>query len=152
MQAANPAVTALIETVVGPMGYEPVGVEFVQGPAGSAVLRVYIDHEDGIKLEDCETVSRQLSSVFDVEDPIPGRYDLEVSSPGLDRPLFKIEHFDRFSGERARIRLVSKLDGRRRFEGVLAGTDGSRVLLDADGERLELPHELIETARLIPEY
>jgi ribosome maturation factor RimP len=152
MRTANPAVIALVESVVSPMGYEPVGVEYVQGGAGSAVLRVYIDHERGITLEDCEAVSRQLSSVFDVEDPIAGHYDLEVSSPGLDRPLFKLEQFDRFNGQRASIRLTAKLNGRRRFEGALAGVDGSRILLDAEGERFELPFELIETARLVPEF
>jgi len=134
------------------MGYEPVGVEYVQGAAGSAVLRVYIDHERGITLEDCEAISRQLSSVFDVEDPIAGHYDLEVSSPGLDRPLFKLDHFARFNGQRASIRLAAKWNGRRRFEGVLAGANGSTILLDAEGERFELPFELVEMARLVPEF
>jgi len=152
MRTANPVVIALVESVVSPMGYEPVGVEYAQDGAGSAVLRVYIDHQRGITLEDCESVSRQLSSLFDVEDPIAGHYDLEVSSPGLDRPLFKLEHFDRFNGQRASIRLAAKLHGRRRFEGALAGVDGSTILLDAEGERFELPFDLIETARLVPEF
>jgi ribosome maturation factor RimP len=152
MRAADPALTALVESVVEPMGYEPIGVEYVQSGAGSAVLRVYIDHQRGITLEDCEAVSRQLGSVLDVEDPVAGHYDLEVSSPGLDRPLFKLEHFERFGGERARIRLLAKLNGRRRYDGVLAGVDGTTVLLDAEGERFELPFELIESARLVPEF
>lgn len=157
MRTADPAVTSLVESVVEPMGYEAVGVEYVQGGgagggSGSAILRVYIDHEQGITLEDCEAVSRQLSSVFDVEDPVVGRYDLEVSSPGFDRPLFKLAHFERFKGERACIRLVAKLHGRRRFDGVLAGIDGDSVFLDAAGERFELPFASIETARLVPEF
>lgn len=152
MRTGDPALTALVESVVEPMGYESVGVEYVQSGAGSAVLRVYIDQQRGITLEDCERVSRQLGSVLDVEDPVSGHYDLEVSSPGLDRPLFKLEHFERFSGERARIRLFAKLQGRRRYEGLLVGVDGAAVLLDAEGERFELPFELIESARLVPEF
>ena len=152
MRTADSALTMLIESVVEPMGYEAVGVEYAQHGAGSALLRVYIDHERGITLDDCEAVSRQLSGVLDVEDPIAEHYDLEVSSPGLDRPLFKMDHFERFVGARARIRLAAKLEGRRRFEGVLAGTDGTMVLLDADDQRIALPFDLIESARLVPEF
>lgn len=144
--------TALVESVVEPMGYEAVGVEFVQGGGGPAVLRVYIDQERGITLEDCEIVSRQLSSVLDVDDPIAGQYDLEVSSPGLDRPLFKLADFERFSGSRARIRLADKLDGRRRFDGMLIGIDGSNVLIEVDGESMALPFELIDNAHLVPQF
>jgi len=144
--------TALVESVVEPMGYEAVGVEFVQPGGGAAVLRVYIDQERGITLDDCEIVSRQLSSVLDVDDPIAGQYDLEVSSPGLDRPLFKLADFQRFSGSRARIRLADKLDGRRRFDGMLTGIDGSNVLIEVDGESMALPFELIDNAHLVPEF
>jgi ribosome maturation factor RimP len=151
MRSVSPAVNALVESVVDALGYELVGVEYAQGGA-SAVLRVYIDHERGITLDDCEAVSRQLGSVLDVEDPIDAHYDLEVSSPGMDRPLFKIEHFERFGGARARIRLAEKLNGRRRFEGRLAGVSGSTILLDAEDGRHELPYASIESARLIPEF
>lgn len=144
--------TALVESVVEPMGYEAVGVEFVQPGGGAAVLRVYIDQERGITLDDCEIVSRQLSSVLDVDDPIAGQYDLEVSSPGLDRPLFKLADFQRFSGSRAHIRLADKLDGRRRFDGMLTGIDGSNVLIEVDGESMALPFELIDNAHLVPEF
>ncbi|WP_386116444.1 ribosome maturation factor RimP [Thiohalocapsa marina] len=142
----------LVASVVEPMGYELVGVEQVSPGGRGAVLRVYIDHARGITLEDCETVSRQLSSVLDVEDPIAGEYDLEVSSPGLDRPLFDLTHFQRFSGSRANIRLGSKLDGRRRFSGTLAGIDGRNVLLDTDEGRVSLPFDSIDSARLEPEF
>jgi ribosome maturation factor RimP len=151
MGTATPAVNALVQSVVEPMGYELVGVEYTQD-AAHAVLRVYIDHVDGITLEDCEAVSRQLGGALDVEDPIAGHYDLEVSSPGLDRPLFTVEHFERFSGARARVRLSTKLDGRRRFDGVIAGVAGDRILLDVDGVRFELPFDLIDSARLVPEF
>jgi ribosome maturation factor RimP len=152
MRKADASLTALVESVVEPMGYEAVGVEFVQPGGGAAVLRVYIDQERGITLDDCEIVSRQLSSVLDVDDPIAGQYDLEVSSPGLDRPLFKLADFQRFSGSRAHIRLADKLDGRRRFDGMLTGIDGSNVLIEVDGESMALPFELIDNAHLVPEF
>jgi len=152
MRKADASLTALVESVVEPMGYEAVGVEFVQPGGGAAVLRVFIDQERGITLDDCEIVSRQLSSVLDVDDPIAGQYDLEVSSPGLDRPLFKLADFQRFSGSRARIRLADKLDGRRRFDGMLTGIDGSNVLIEVDGESMALPFELIDNAHLVPEF
>jgi ribosome maturation factor RimP len=116
------------------------------------VLRVYIDHADGIGLEDCEAVSHQLSGVLDVEDPISGQYDLEVSSPGLDRPLFELEHYRRFSGERVRLRLFEKRDGRRRFDGPHHRRRRQRVLLDQDGEQIALAIGDIESARLVPEF
>lgn len=152
MKSAEPKLTQLVRAVVEPMGYECVGVEHDVGGGGAAVVRVYIDHADGIGLDDCEAVSHQLSGALDVEDPIAGQYDLEVSSPGLDRPLFELDHFRRFEGARARIRLAEKQDGRRRFDGRLAGTDGDAVLLIVDGERVALPIDRIESARLVPEF
>ena len=152
MKSAEPKLTQLVRSVVEPMGYECVGVEHDVGGGGGAVLRIYIDHADGIGLDDCEAVSHQLSGALDVEDPIAGQYDLEVSSPGLDRPLFELAHFSRFEGARARIRLLDKLDGRRRFDGRLAGTDGDMVLIDVDGARIALPFDRIESARLVPEF
>lgn len=149
---AHPELTALLRTTVEPMGYELVGVQQVRPATGSALLRVYIDREDGITLDDCEAVSRQLSGLLDVEDPIPGHYDLEVSSPGLDRPLFNAEQLERFSGARARVRLDAKLDGRRSFDGILRGIDVGRLRIEVDGEDFELPLEMIDSARLVPEF
>ena len=91
MRRANDRLTTLVRSVVEPMGYEALGIEHASAGSAQAVLRVYIDHANGITVDDCEAVSRQLSSVLDVEDPISGHYDLEVSSPGLDRPLFTVE-------------------------------------------------------------
>lgn len=151
MNSADSKLVQLVRSAVEPMGYECVGIEHVSTP-GSAVLRVYIDQADGIGLEDCEAVSHQLSGVLDVEDPIGGQYDLEVSSPGLDRPLFELEHYRCFSGERVRLRLFEKRDGRRRFEGRILGVEGNQVLLDQDGEQIELAFDAIESARLVPEF
>lgn len=152
MQRADDRLTSLARGVVEPMGYELVGVEYFQRSARSSLLRVYIDHERGITLDDCTAVSHQLSGVLDVEDPLPGNYDLEVSSPGLDRLLFTVEQIGRFRGHRARVKLAAKLDGRRNFEGVLGDVRGEVLALDLGGEVRELPLDLIDTIRLIPEF
>lgn len=152
MRRSESALTSLIRSVVEPMGYELVGVQYVQRGGGGGVLRIYIDHEKGITLDDCGAVSHQVSGVLDVEDPIPGHYDLEVSSPGLDRPLFEAAHFERFRGQRARIKLVAKLEGRRVFEGVIAGVEGETVRLTVDGEMRAFELAAIESARLVPEF
>lgn len=152
MKGVQPQLLDLVRSVVEPMGYECVGVEHDTSTSAGAVLRVFIDHAGGIGLDDCEAVSHQLSGALDVADPIAGHYDLEVSSPGLDRPLLELGHFRRFAGARARIRLAEKLDGRRRFDGRIVGVDGETVLLDVDGTRIALPFAHIESARLVPEF
>ena len=152
MQRADDRLTSLARGVVEPMGYELVGVEYFQRSARSSLLRVYIDHERGITLDDCTAVSHQLSGVLDVEDPLPGHYDLEVSSPGLDRPLFTPEQVKRFQGHRARVKLATKLAGRRNFEGVLGDLRGEVLALDLGDELCELPLALIDTIRLVPEF
>ncbi len=134
------------------MGYDFVGVEYQPSGKSGSLLRIYIDQQDGITLDDCAAVSHQVSGMLDVEDPIQGAYKLEVSSPGLDRPLFIKDDFDRFAGRRVRLALYRKHDGRRRFDGVLEGTRGDAVLLDIDGETFELPLDQVEKARLVPEY
>ncbi|EXJ16620.1 Transcription termination protein NusA [Imhoffiella purpurea] len=127
-------------------------MEFFQRGTAGATLRVYIDHERGITLDDCTAVSHQLSGVLDVEDPLPGHYDLEISSPGLDRPLVFSEHFARFAGHRIRIRLAEKLEGRRKLDGLLQGCEDGLVVLESEGRRWEVPFESIESARLVPEF
>ena len=139
---------ALIEPAVNALGCELVGVEYV---SGSALLRVYIDRPEGVTLDDCEAVSYQISGLLDVEDPIPGHYSLEVSSPGLDRLLFKAADFERFAGQQVRIRLGMPLDGRRKFKGVLHGLRGDDVVIEEDGRQFRLPLERIEHARLVPD-
>lgn len=150
MEPAESRLSLLAQRVVEPMGYELVGVEYFQRGTSGATLRVYIDREGGIGLADCEAVSDQLSSVLDVEDPLQGHYDLEVSSPGLDRPLVYPEHFQRFAGSRARIRLAEKMDGRRQLEGMLLGFADGAAVLEENDRRWVIPLERIEIARLIP--
>lgn len=152
MATASDLLQKIIAGVVEPMGYELVGIEFNSGSNNSGTLRIYIDHEDGITLDGCSSISRQLGAVLDVEDPIGGAYALEVSSPGLDRPLFKEQDFIRFAGHQVNIKLRDKVDGRRRYRGLLQGMDKDLVLVDIDGERWELPFELIDQARLVPEF
>lgn len=150
MEPADGRLSRLVGRIVEPMGYELVGVEFFRH-GNRSTLRVYIDREGGIALDDCAVVSDQLSAALDVEDPVPGEYDLEVSSPGLDRPLVFPEHFERFAGSRVRIRLNEKIEGRRNLEGILLGWVDASVELQADGRRWVIPIGQIEIARLVPE-
>ncbi|MEY6433724.1 ribosome maturation factor RimP [Thioalkalicoccus limnaeus] len=152
MRQADNQLVALTREVVEPMGYELVGVDFFRRGGGRALLRVYIDRDGGITLDDCAAVSHQLSGALDVADPIAGEYDLEVSSPGLDRPLFTAEQFARFTGRRAKVRLMAKRDGRRSFDGVIVGVRDGQVDLDVDGTLVELPLVTVESARLVPEF
>lgn len=141
--------TRLAEPVVTGLGYELVGVEF---DSHQRILRVYIDREAGIVIDDCSRVSHQLSGVLDVEDPIPGNYQLEVSSPGMDRPLFTLAHFQRFQGSLVRLQLLRPIEGRRRFKARLIGLDGETVLLEEEGTRFAIPFDSIEKARIVPEF
>lgn len=140
----------VIEPTVTSMGYEFVGLDY-QGRPKNSLLRVYIDKEEGITVDDCALVSRQISAVMDVEDPVAGHYTLEVSSPGLDRPLFTAEHFEHFAGSKVQVRLASPLNGRRKFRGMLQGMSGEDVIVVVDDEEYCLPLASIEQARVIPE-
>ncbi|TAN49451.1 MAG: ribosome maturation factor RimP [Methylococcaceae bacterium] len=149
MKQVSERLYMLIEPVVVGMGYEAVGIEFDQH---RRILRVYIDHPDGITVHDCSDVSYQVSGVLDVEEPISGHYNLEVSSPGLDRPLFKLEHFVQFVGSEVRVHLRQAIDGRRNFKGLLLSSDGGQVTINVDGESYTIPYDSIETARLVPDF
>jgi ribosome maturation factor RimP len=147
--------TQLVEPVVEGMGFELWGCEYVPRRRQS-LLRVYIDREEGVTLNDCGKVSHQLSGVLDVEDPIAAPYILEVSSPGLDRLLLKTPHFQRYAGKRVKIRLKWLIDGRRQFVARLLGVKDDQVLIDQDRTsdqrvRYAIPLAAIETARLVPE-
>ncbi len=140
----------LLEPAVSALGFELVGVEFISGRRG--LLRLYIDSDDGVTVDDCQSVSHQVSGLLDVEDPIQGQYSLEVSSPGLDRPLFRAADFERFAGHEVRLRLVAPVEGRRKFRGVLAGMRDGRVVVQVEEQELVVTLEEIDEARLVPDY
>jgi len=144
--------TNLIEPVVEGLGYELLGIEYISQGRHS-VLRLYIDSEQGIGLGDCEQVSRQVSGVMEVEDPLKGQYVLEVSSPGVDRPLFKAEHYICHIGHTVRIRLRRPQDKQRKFRGVLVEADEQGILLRdvENGQETRLAYNDIEKANLEPE-
>ena len=142
---------ALLAPVVEALGYQCWGIEFLSQGRHS-LLRVYIDKADGILVDDCEIVSRQLSGVLDVEDPISSEYTLEVSSPGMDRPLFTLEQFAAFVGEQAKIKLRSPFDGRRNFQGLLRGVEEQDVVVQVDDHEYLLPIDLIDKANIIPRF
>lgn len=141
----------LLEPAVGALGYELLGIEHL-AQGRHSLLRLYIDSPDGITVEDCERVSHQVSGVLEVEDPIKGQYTLEVSSPGLDRPLFKLAHYERFVGEVVSLRLARPIEGRRKFKGRLLSLREGLVVVDVDGTEMELPFEDIEKAHLVPQW
>lgn len=141
----------LFEPVIETMGYELVGVEFERG-GGHGTLRVYIDRDDGVTLDDCAAISHQISGILDVEEPIQQAYDLEISSPGIDRPLFKLADYERFAGQTAKIKLAVALQGRKNFKGELQGVADSKwVSIKVDGETFDLRFADIARANLVGE-
>ena len=146
MQVAD-RLTEIIEPIVSGMGYEFVGIEYL--PRGKqSVLRVFIDSESGVVVDDCANVSHQLSGALDVEDPIRGQYQLEISSPGINRPLFKLADFERFKEHPVEIDLASALNAKRRYSGRLKGLCDTTVLLEIEGEIQEIPFNQIRRACL----
>jgi ribosome maturation factor RimP len=139
----------LLEPAVERLGYELADLEVRLGNKGG-VVRVFIDKPEGIDLDDCEKVSLAVSALLDVEDPVPGNYNLEVSSPGLDRKLTKVEHFQRFEGETVKVQMRFPVEGRRRFRGTLVSSDDENIVVEVDGESHSLPLKTIDTARLVP--
>ena len=144
-------IAAMIEPALTAMGYEIVRVQ-LGGGRRSATLQIMCDRLDGqaLTLDDCAEISRLASAVLDVEDPIAGGYTLEVSSPGLDRPLTRPKDFERFAGAEARVELSLPVDGRRRFKGVLRGLDDDAVILETGDGRCRLALADIEKAKLVP--
>ena len=140
----------LLEPGIERQGYELSDLEAKLSGKGG-VLRIFIDHPDGISLEDCEKVSQAVSALLDVEDPLPGQYSLEVSSPGLDRKLTKVEHFQRFTGEVVKVQMRFPIEGRKRFRGTLVSSNDENIVVDVDGESHSLPMATIDTARLVPD-
>jgi len=144
-------IQAVIAPVVESLDCELVGVEYGrQGNRG--LLRVYIDKENGVDVADCQRVSHQLSGVLDVEDVVPGQYQLEVSSPGLDRPLFTLEHFEQFTGHKVKLKLVTPIDGQRKFRGTLQGVENEQVIVNIGENELVLALGAIDKANLIADF
>ncbi|MCY1299677.1 Ribosome maturation factor RimP [compost metagenome] len=141
----------MLAPVVEALGYQCWGIEFLSQGRHS-LLRIYIDHENGILIDDCEKVSRQISGVLDVEDPISSEYTLEVSSPGMDRPLFTLEQFAAHAGELVKIKLRSPFEGRRNFQGLLRGVEEQDVVVLIEDREFLLPIELIDKANIIPRF
>jgi len=145
----------LLEPVLESLGFELVLLEYSPS-LGASVLRLYIDSPGGITVKDCTRVSREVSGVMDVEDPIRGAYQLEVSSPGLDRPLAKASHYERFIGEQAKVQLFAPRanggKGQRRFAGVIKSVSPHSVSLDTKEGLIEFEFSEIERARLVPDY
>jgi ribosome maturation factor RimP len=141
----------MIAPIAASLGCELWGLEYLtQGRY--TTLRIFIDGPNGVSLDDCEKVSRQVSAVMDVEDPITGEYTLEVSSPGMDRMLFKADHYARYIGEVVNLRLRMARDGRRRFKGTIIKVENDDVLVDVDGKEILLPVDSIDKANVVPRF
>ncbi|WP_319379586.1 ribosome maturation factor RimP [Thiomicrorhabdus sp.] len=134
------------------MGFEYWGIEYL--PAGRhSTLRVYVDREDGgITVDDCADVSHQVSAILDVEDPISGAYNLEVSSPGMDRTLFRPEQYARYQGQTVQVRTAVAILGRKRFKGLMTSVAAELIEVEVDGELYEIPFDVIEKANLVAEF
>ncbi len=141
-------VQQLIEPAVTALNYDLWGVELISQGRHST-LRIYIDSPNGITVDDCAAVSHQVSGILDVEDPIQTHYTLEVSSPGMDRPLFKLEQYQLYVGEFLKLRLSAPFDGRRKFSGVLTAIEGEDIILQVDNEEYVLPIESIDKANIV---
>lgn len=157
-------IAALLAPTIESLGVELLGVEYLSSP-GNATLRLYIDVPAdseavvdpeavprSVTIEECEAVSREVSAQLDVEDPISSNYTLEVSSPGLDRPIFSAAQFARFTGETVKVTLRLPQDGRRRLQGVIAGVSGDMITLQVDGADFVLKFANVEKARLVPDW
>ncbi len=139
----------LLEPVVSDLGYELFGVQRIPQHR-QQLIRVYIDQSGGVNISDCERVSEQVSGILDVEDAVFGKYVLEVSSPGWDRPLFTPEHFTRFAGEKVKMVLARMVEGRRRISGTLLCLDNHIVLVQAQDKVFQIPYDAIDSCHLDP--
>ncbi|SFX57197.1 ribosome maturation factor RimP [Marinospirillum alkaliphilum] len=150
MASKDKLLEQLIEPVVQSLGFEFWGLELT-GRGTNLLLRVYIESEQGITVDHCAQVSRQVSALMDVEDPIPGEYTLEVSSPGMDRPLFRLDQYQRYAGEQIQIKLRLPYEGQRKFSGLLKGVEADEVILQVEDEEYCFPIETIDQARVKPD-
>ena len=140
----------LLEPTIERLGFELTDLEVRLGGKGG-LLRITIDKPEGIDLDDCEKASLAVSALLDIEDPVADNYNLEVSSPGLNRKLTKLEHFQRFEGETLKVTMRLPIAGRRRFRGTLVSSDNENIVVEVDGESHSLPLASLDTARLVPD-
>lgn len=150
MKKIDPRLYERLAILINSMGYELIGCELV--PQGRRMIfRIFIDSERGVTLDDCSQVSHQVSALLDVEDPISRGYSLEISSPGIDRPLFEIKHYQKHLGKRVKIRLYVPINKKRQFKGILLRVEGEDItlLVDDSGQEVTLPFSAIEKANLI---
>lgn len=147
----NDSIADLLRPTVEDMGCSLWGVEFL-GQGRHGLLRIYIEREGGVTVEDCERVSRQVGVLLDVEDPIQSAYTLEVSSPGLDRRLFEAEQYEQYKGAKLKVRLRTNFEGRRNFTGRLAGLEDGDLVLQMGEDEIVFPLESVERANVVPEF
>ena len=140
--------TDMLRPAVEETGKELLGVEFISA-GNNSVLRLFIDHENGINVDDCAEVSRQVGAILDVEDPISSEYNLEVSSPGVDKPLFEMAHFKTVIGEIVNVKLSMPLNGRRKFKGTLVAIENDTLIVAVDGNEYELAFSNVDKANLV---
>ncbi|RDV24489.1 ribosome maturation factor RimP [Alteromonas aestuariivivens] len=151
MSKLEDKLTEMLEPAVEAEGFELVGVEFVRAGKHS-ILRVFIDHENGITVDNCADVSYQVSAILDVEDPISTEYNLEVSSPGMDRPLFKEHHYQSVIGEIVQVKLALPMDNRRNFKGRLLSCENGIISIEVDGQQFQLAVANIEKGNVVPTF
>jgi len=151
MKQAPEHLVNLIEPIVEGLGYECVGIEYNPHPR-NGLLRIYIDTEQGVLLEDCTKVSHQISGMLDVEDPISDNYELEVSSPGTDRPFFKLSQFEQFIGSTVTVNLFKPINKQRKITGQIENVEEGIVFLRHGDQSIEIPFQAMSKARLVPEY
>lgn len=143
--------TELLRPAVEETGKTLLGIEYISA-GNNSILRLFIDHENGIDVDDCAEVSRQVGALLDVEDPISSEYNLEVSSPGVDRPLFELSHFQAVLGETVNIRLSIPLNGRRKFKGPLVAIENNNLIIEVDSIDYELPISNVDKANLVAKF
>ncbi len=151
MKQAPEHLLNLIEPIVEGLGYECVGIDYNPHPK-HGLLRIYIDTENGVLVDDCTKVSHQVSGVLDVEDPIQGNYQLEVSSPGADRPFFKVSQFERYIDSTVLVNLFKTIDGRRKITGRVIKVKDDIITLEESEQVYEVPFDAMSKARLVPVY
>ena len=151
MKQAPEHLVVLIEPIVKGLGYECVGIEYNAHPK-HGLLRIYIDSEKGVLLDDCSKVSHQISGMLDVEEPILDNYELEVSSPGTERPFFKLSQFSQFIGSTITVNLFRPINKQRKITGQIEKVEGDMVTISQADHSIEIPFQAISKARLAPEY